>query len=316
MKYSAVDYKKFSSQRRFGIELEIGSTTTKIKVQSAIRLISDRSVVVTKYQPSVENNFWHVKNDGTCGTGGKKGIEIASFVGQGIRDLQHIADVAESLSKIGCKVNNKCGLHIHAEACDLTKNQVGVLLAYWIKIEKCLQYSLPSHRRDNEFCKMISSRILLPKYLPILASAENIYCLFSPGDLGYFENQDRRVNLNLVNYVRACVYGTNIRKTLELRWPEGTLNSLDIKCWTRLFLNFIDICKRKPIPANLDPCSLSEMLQYFGLSHEKGTFTIFSEGLFETKTWLLQRFIEHSEEYKKEAAQMLDLMWFPVRKYA
>lgn len=319
MKHLAVDYKKFSTQRRFGVELEVGSTISKVKVQAAIRSISDRPVVVTKYQPSTENRFWHVKNDATCGPKGRsgpKGVEIASFVGQGISDLVHIGDVAEKLSEIGCKVNNNCGLHIHAEAHDLSKSQVGVLLAYWIKIERCLQFALPERRRENEYCKMLSSRILIPKYLPLLTSADNFYCLLSPTDLGYYENQDRRVNLNLVNYARASLYGSNIRKTLELRWPEGTLSSVDIKCWTRLFLHFIETCKNRAFPRNFDACNLQEMLKYLGLGHEDKSFTILSEGLFETKTWLLQRFVEHSDEFKREAVDLLDFMWSPARKYA
>lgn len=319
MKYSSVNFKKFSSQRRFGVELEVGSTISKVKVQAAIKLVSERPVIVTKYQPSTENNFWHVKNDATCGPQGRngpKGVEIASFVGKGILDLQHIGDVAEKLSQIGCKVNNNCGLHIHADGCDLSKSQVGILLAHWIKIERCLQFSLPERRRENEYCKMLSSRLLLPKYLPLLTSADNFYCLFSPADLGYYENQDRRVNLNLVNYARACTYGSDIRKTLELRWPEGTLNSIDVKCWVRLFLHFIETCKNRPFPMNLDACNLSEMLKYLGLGHEDKSFTIFSEGLFETKTWLLQRFVEYSEDFKQEATDILDFMWSPARKYA
>jgi len=318
MKNLVVEYKKFSSQRRFGIELEVGNTISKTKIKTAIKSITDRPIVVTQYQPSTDNNFWHVKNDATCGPQGRfgpKGIEIASFVGRGIADLQHIAEVADKLSEIGCKVNNNCGLHIHADAIDLSKSQVGNIIAHWIKIEKCLQYSLPERRRANEYCKMISSQILIPKYLPLLTSAEKFYCLMSPSNIGYYDNQDRRVNLNIVNYTRACTYESKVRKTLELRWAEGTLSSKDIKCWTRLFLFFIDTCKNRPFPANFDVCNLSETLKYLGLGHEDNSFSIFSEGLFETKIWLLQRFLEHSEEFKKEASDILDLMLSPIAKY-
>lgn len=320
MKYSSVDYRKFSSCRRFGIELEIGNTIPKTKIKTAISSVSDFPVVITKYQPSVNNEFWHVKNDATCGPKGRlgpKGIEVASFIGKGIVDLQHIADVAQALSEVGCKVNDNCGLHIHAEAINLSTRQVGTLLAYWIKIEQCLQFSLPERRRNNEYCKLLSSRTQLPKYLPLLTGPENFYCLFSPADLGYYENQDRRVNLNLVNYVRACAYDTISRKTIELRWPEGTLDPTDIKCWTRLFLHFIETCKNRPLPANLSPCSVQEMLVYLGLGQEGSTFSILSEGLLDTKTWLLERFVKYAQnQYKIEALNILDFVWSPARKYA
>lgn len=320
MQQTAVDYRKFSSQRRFGIELEFGNTISKTKVKSVIKAISPVPVTVTRYQPSVNNNFWHVKSDATCGPLGRlgpKGVEVASFIGRGIADLQHIADVAVELSQSGCKVNDNCGLHIHADAADLSVKQVGNLLAYWFKIERCLQFSLPERRRDNEYCKLLGSKIQVPKYLPVLSSPENFYCLASPTNLGYFENQDRRVNLNLVNYARATLYGSDARKTIELRWPEGTLESADVKCWTRLFLHFIETCKNRAFPVNLAPASLPEMLVYLGLGQEGSTFSILSEGLLDTKTWLLERFVKYSQnQYAQEATNILDFIWSPARKYA
>lgn len=313
-----VNYKKFDSQRRFGIELEIGDTVTKTKIKSVIKSLSSRPALVTNYQPSTENHYWHIKNDATCGPMGRsgpKGVEVASYVGQGVDDLLHIAEVAEQLSLVGCKTNDNCGLHIHAEATDLTKIQVGTILAHWMKLEKCLQYSLPIRRRDNPYCQQISSCFIIPKYLNSFHTPENFYCIFSPVDIGYYENKDRRVTLNLVNYVRACYYQSNVRKTLELRWPEGTLNSRDIKCWTRLFLNFIDSCKDRPFPPDFSESGLDETLIYLGLGHENKAFTIFSEDFHETKTWLLERFIEHSPKFKKEAKKILNLMWLPVKKY-
>lgn len=328
VKSKCVNYKKFTSQRRFGIEFEIDNKITKVKIKNAIKSVSDHNSLITKYQPSTENNYWHIKNDATCGPLGRfgpKGVEVASYVGSGIVDLQHIAEVAEKLIQIGCQVNENCGLHIHADSADLTKAQVGAILAYWIKIEKCLQHALPARRINNVYCQMSRDKYL-GKYhfsdsdftvlFPKGTASENFYHIFSPTNLGYFENEDRRVNLNLVNYARACYYGNSVRKTLELRWPEGTLNPLDVKCWTRLFLNFIETCKNKSFPQNINECTISELLSCFGLEHEND-FTIFSEGLFETKTWLLERIVQYStnKNYKKEAIKVLNLIWSPIKKY-
>lgn len=325
---TTVTYKNFNSQRKFGIELEIGCTVSKVKIQSAIREISRKPAVVTRYQPSIDNGYWHIKSDATCGPKGRlgpKGVEIASFVGSGNPDLQHICDVSQSLSKIGCKVNDNCGLHIHADAADLTTNHVGTLLGYWIKIEKCLQFALPDRRRSNEYCRMVSDRYIIPKYVGVLDyvnssssnnKGSNLYCLMSPTNTGYYENSDRRQNFNLVNYARAMNYFQSGRTTLELRWPEGTLVPGDIAGWTRLFLGFIETCKDRPFPENIQQTSLIDVLDCCGLWHSQKGFTIFGKESFETRIWLLERFAKYESQYTNEAKELLDFICSPGKKSA
>jgi len=333
MLYSVVKYKKFVSQRRFGVELETGNTLTKAKVKSVLKTLSERASFVTKYQLSGDNPSWHVKDDATCGPLGRqgpKGVEIASFVGKGINDLQHIADVAEGLYRAGCRVNDNCGLHIHAEAKDLTTAQVGVIIAHWVKIEPIISMSLPLRRFDNPYCRTLRKNKLDSS---LRWSGEDIWEIFKPSNLNFYENEDRRVTLNLVNYARAIQYDSTHRKTLELRWPEGTLDGRDVRCWVRLFLSFIDTCKDRSMPSNLHTANLSDSLIYLGLSHDKDAFNIFSEGLHDTKTWFLERILQYGGndlgmvlhghpvintpgDIIKDAKKILNLMWSPIKKYA
>lgn len=321
MIYSSVKYKKFVSQRRFGVELETSNTLTKAKVKSILKVLSERKSKVTKYQLSADSPSWHVKDDATCGPLGRvgpKGVEIASFVGSGIIDLQHIADVAEGLYRTGSRVNDNCGLHIHAEAKDLTTSQVGILIAHWIKIESIIANSLPLRRIGNIYCRSMIKPMLTPLlYSSLKWHPEDIWEIFKPNNLNYYENEDRRLTLNLVNYARAIQYESQQRKTLELRWPEGTLDGRDIRCWVRLFLGFIDNCKNRNMPFNLRPVGLSDALIYLGLNHEKDSFFILSEGLHDTKTWFLERIILYSQDkfLIKDAKKILNLMWSPIKKY-
>jgi len=333
MAYSVVKYKKFVSQRRFGVELETGNTLTKAKVKSVLKTLSERTSFITKYQLSGDNPSWHVKDDATCGPLGRlgpKGVEIASFVGKGINDLQHIADVAEGLYRAGCRVNDNCGLHVHAEAKDLTTAQVGVIIAHWVKIEPILSMAMPLRRFENPYCRSLRKTKLDAS---LRWSGEDIWEIFKPNNLNFYENEDRRMTLNLVNYARAIQYDSTHRKTLELRWPEGTLDGRDVRCWVRLFLSFIDTCKDRPMPSNLYTANLSDALTYLGMNHDKDSFVIFSEGLHDTKTWFLERIIQYGSselcmalhghpaintpgDSVKEAKKILNLMWSPVKKYA
>lgn len=338
MKYLNVQYKKFESKRRYGVELETDGKLKKSRVQSALKTLSHHDSYVTKYQLSDGGNSWHVKDDATCGPQGRKGqkgVEVASFVGQGIADLQHIAEVADGLQKIGCQVNKNCGLHIHAEAIDISPTQMGVILAHWLKIEDILTLILPFNRCENEYCLPILSRCKWKSQIEEKKSSKweplDLWDLMIPQNIAPYENEERRVNLNLVNYARALHYSSNYRKTIELRWPEGTLSGHDIKCWVRLFLNFIDTCRDLPMPDNLERATLEETLTILGLNHSKESFLILSEGLHETKTWFLERIIENMTDFRlmihgcpvlnysktalNEAKNILNLMWEPVKKY-
>ena len=294
-------YKKFDSLRRFGVELETGKHLSKVKTAFQVERFSKRKVVVSSYAHTGDSNYWHVKSDASCG-----GPEIASFVCLGSQDLDHVAFIAEKLSLAGAKVNDRCGLHIHAEAIDLTPHQVSILLSYWLKMEDTLSLCLPRRRLTSVHCKNLcclgigeknTKKGLFSKDYFYNWTPQDVWFAFKPEDLTTTtNNSDRRFNLNLVNYVKALVKGNNYRKTLELRWPEGTLDPLDIKCWVRLFLNFIDNCKDKEMPISLNPVGLFETLIYLGLGHDKNNFYIFDEALYETKIWFLNRIIKFSKE--------------------
>lgn len=286
---------QFNSKRRYGIELETGCTLSKIKVKNIISRNSMYNVKSTGYELTFETDIWHVKDDATCGPNGrdgKRGVEIASFVGRGLDDLYHMSNIAETLYRYGSRTNENCGFHIHAEAKDLTEKHVGKLLAYWIKIEPILIYAMPSTRWANSHCRLILNKKAMNKNKKW--SSKDLYNYLKPSNISFYENDDRRVNLNLVNFARSIFVNSQHRKTLELRWPEGTLSGIDIRCWVKLFLNFIEICKKKPMPKNLMPLDLNGVLGCFGLSHEESLVSLCPE-LQEAKIWLLDRFVKFGD---------------------
>ena len=84
-----ITYRKYDIQRRFGVELEIGSEVKKKDIQSLILKNSDHFAYVTRYALSSENSYWHIKDDATCGLKGRKGpkgVEIASYIGKNLSD--------------------------------------------------------------------------------------------------------------------------------------------------------------------------------------------------------------------------------------
>lgn len=328
-----IKYVNFSSMRRFGVEIEVGHEVKKKDVHLAIKSSSQHDVYTSRYGLSSNNRHWHVKDDATCGIKGRKGpkgVEIASFVGNGNQDIDHISQMAGNLSQIGCKTNDNCGLHIHAEAVDFTVEQCSILVAYWIKIEKILSMALPIRRNRSEYCKFTfphDASFDFKLCRETKYSADLFWQIISPKNLGFFDNEDRRFNLNLVNFARSIRDQNLHRKTIELRWPEGSLDPIDIGCWTRLFLSFVENCKFMIMPNNLEDLSLQQTLCCVGLENLQ-SFTILSRNMHETKTWFLERIIKHESDSVEfyndekirntviEAKEILNKMWSPLRKYA
>lgn len=336
---NSIIHKEFDAKRRFGVELEIGDEIKKKAVQSAIVHISPHKVFMSKYALTSNNTYWHVKDDATCGRNGRhgpKGVEIASFVGRGLNDLNHISQTATHLSSIGCKTNPNCGLHIHADVCDLNVNQVSVITAHWIKLEFVISLLLPIRRMQNEYCKFIFSPfsdVTTKNNLTIRRDykyrVEDFWQKIVPSNLNIYDNNERRYNLNLVNFARAVEINSDHRKTLELRWPEGTLDSIEISNWVVFFLNLIEACKDKTMPNNLQPYSLQELLELLGIRQKKNKFVILGKMLHDMKTWICERIIKNDVDSSQfyahfstigfqqdcvcEAKKILEQMWSPIK---
>jgi len=148
-RFDAVEYKAFLATRRFGVEFEVSNNVEKRYIRSLVANHSRKKVRSTGYCQSVDNDYWHIKPDATCGVIGRfydRGWEVASPVCAGYRDALHIADVANGLRKGGVVANRNCGFHVHVDIHDFTPSQVGVLLAHWIQIEPYILASLPNSR--------------------------------------------------------------------------------------------------------------------------------------------------------------------------
>lgn len=317
-----IHYKKLTS-RKFGVELEMGEELTRNEVLSLLKPVTERKIKSTGYQQTETVDSWHIKTDSTCGSRGHhgpKGIEVASFVGSGEKDLQHIADVAEHLHNHGCRTNNNCGLHVHVDASDLSEIHVGRIMAHWIKLEGLIGSALPWRRLFSGYCQSVHDRVR-PSWLCKKWGPTELYHNLAPDDLRPTDNKDRWYSLNLVNYERACAFKIKDRKTLEFRWPEGTLSGPDVKGWTRLFISFVDSCKDRAMPGDLYSCSAEEGLRYLGLGHPQNFFYLFSDGLHETRTWFLERILKYNcllnlHDYAGEAKSILNRIWSPVRIYS
>jgi hypothetical protein len=274
------------SFRPFGVELESHPVLSGNEIVDIVKNNSRRQVIKTKWKQTFSNDFWHVKTDSTCGGGKLKGWEIASFKACGYKELIEICKVSKALRKGGLKCGEDCGFHVHVDISDFSIEQAAVLLAYWVKIEKIVLKSVPYFRTKNKYCRSISSKI---KSKNKKWNALDFWNCHKPKDKSIHLNKDKRVTMNLVNYVTfiedpSLFHG---RSTAEFRFPDGTFNERDIRNWVVFFVNFVDNIKNKQMPEDLVCVSkIDELLGICGIKNEKN------------KKWFFQRISVFDTEKK------------------
>lgn len=301
-------YVTFPTKRAYGVELELSSyNITKERVAKIIEKTDrNREVFVSGWSYSEENDYWHVKDDSSCGW------EIASYKSVGIKDLANIVKVTDAVAEAGAIVTPKCGFHLHVEVSDFTNDQIATLVAIWMKIEKVVTSSIPHHRVNNKYCRLLND--FYPKQsnkdLCGEGSVLKFWKAIKPNLKGNY-NLFRRVALNIWNYVE-----NSGKQTVEFRFPEGTLNSNDVKNWIRLLVHFVDYSKTQRFPDNTNEVGLQEALSLMGLVGTSN-FYILSQGLRDTKDWFLHRLLRYSRIKKQcmDAVDELNNMWSPVKVY-
>jgi len=306
-----VQYKTFKSIRNFGVELEVGNEYPRSFISNIIKNSTNMKVNISNYVQSVNNTCWVVKTDASCGKKIKSngmnegGYEIASFVASGITDIEKISKVAHFLKKGGVRANNNCGFHIHVNASDFNEEEMGRLISYWILIEDIFFNMVPFRRTVNRYCKKMKIKNNIYKEaMSAIKDSKKIWEMYKPKTINIRSPNEKRYSLNLLNFYAASKTKFK-RKTIEFRFPEGTLCQETIKNFIFILLNFTENMKStKP------PKSKNMNIEYFfnvcGLGEEK-TLCILDHDLIKVKIWFLKRLIRFSKvvDYKNQAKKLL-----------
>jgi hypothetical protein len=307
-----VSYKKFDSARNFGVELEVGNEISRSAISSVIKNTTKMKVSIANYSQSVNNSNWVVKTDASCGKKVRSngmnegGYEIASFVASGIEDAEKIARVAASLKRRKVRANDNCGYHIHVNVSDFLEEQVGNLVGYWVMIEDILFSAVPFRRTVNKYCKKVKlKKISFDGIIESLNTGKKLWEHFRPKVLNLRSPTEKRYSLNLLNYFVASRTKFK-RKTIEFRFPEGTLSRETVKNFILLLVNFVENVKNMPTPIVKEKKTIEEALIFLGLSDAK-SFCLLDLNLMKVKVWLLKRIVRYSKSiaHKDQAKAIL-----------
>ena len=229
-------------QRTYGVEIEISDY-----MEGGVRS-GELSPIVSALRnagiPAAQASYssgdqgrggrWKVVHDSSCGP------EIISPPLAGTSGLQEIAAVVKVLQELDARVTASCGLHVHHDASDLSRDDVARVTALYSANQEAISSLLPESRRPggqgSSFCR------------PLPADTKN-------------EVDLKRTYSHLQGKVRLChnIFGSDRymavnwqafdkHGTVEFRQHSGTLNARKIAYWVLLTQGIITAAKTRVSP--------------------------------------------------------------------
>jgi len=291
----------FSSNRRFGIEIELNAFDKKSRPDPGKRVAGieaiarevgkfcEQGVEIREWEHTQKNDKWVVKPDSSCG------LEVVTPPLKGWRGLLQTCRVVDGLARNPeIEADHRCSVHVHIEVADLTDEQRASVIAHWIKCEPVFMDSVPPERKRNRYCQFtgLSTKF---QHNTVLSPKE---WTDEVGDVKYY-------SLNCNQMRKALQQGNNDRRTIEVRIGEAGISkdAYALKNWVRLLIHFIEMCKVRPIPHEyeegkppltnsllwLDP---EDVFTLLGFNNNPQQYDL-SNGLTQTRNWFLARLLKN-----------------------
>lgn len=278
-----------SSERRFGIEIEINAFDGKNRPDDGKRVAgidqvcdlvgkhTEEGAEVRGYEHTNGNSTWIIKPDSSCG------MEICTPILKGWKGVNKVCTVVEALRKDSRIVaDSRCSVHLHTDISDLSKEQLAKVIMWWLKIEPIMMDAMPPERKRNRYCQFLG-------LTPLFQHDE----IFSHDDIIKKIGNVKYYTLNTNQYIK------NGRKSIEFRIIEGAgaRDPYLVKNWTRLILHFMDIALAHPFPVKYEEgnpwssiCWLDteDTMRFLGFSDNPKKYNL-SKGLEQARDWFLAR---------------------------
>ena len=206
----------FAETREFGVELEF--KTTKSAAQIAAALTEAGIPTLWEGYNHITRAYWKIVSDASVPGGWELVSPPLPFTDASFGQIETVSRVLISL---GCTVDRQCGLHVHHFANDLTANQIGKVLALYVKHESWFDGMLPASRRGtgNNYCRTLNIRG------DVASSVESFAAVRTRQDLD---------NLLGSRYFKVNHQSLYRHGTLEFRHHSGTIEAAKIVNWVKI----------------------------------------------------------------------------------
>lgn len=199
----------------FGVEIEILMTPglSQELIETALR-DDGINATIERYNHQTRQH-WKIITDASCGW------EIVSPILSGEQGLNELRKVCETLTRIGCKVDKSCGLHVHIGADRLGVAKVRSVVKRWLGNEDNFDSIQPRSRRgtSNQFCQPLA----------VTMRAHLIDNCLTIEDIAGLQST-RYSKLNLRSYFT--------HRTIEFRHHAGSTDTTKVVNWVKFLLDF------------------------------------------------------------------------------
>lgn len=237
--------------RRFGLEIEF--------VGDPIRLEQEMRARGLECERQGYNHrtmkIWKIVPDATV----RNGAELVSPPLRGEEGRRQVELASEALIAAGCKVDKRCGLHVHHEVTRLKVEDLRRFVTGWFNSRDAIDKLVAPSRRagQNHYCRELSSYDV--EFATRLSSMRRPDARIS---LRHF---DRYRSLNLASYPK---YGT-----VEVRQHQGTIEAKKILAWVAFGQAFIAAAiAGRTLDEQNTPTLLDELRLHGSLSEETTTY--------------------------------------------
>ena len=238
---------------KYGVEIEFLSPVNRSVIEQAV---NEAGVTCRDegYNHQLRT-WWKIVYDSSVNgkINGERagGLEIVSPPLTGEEGYRQVSIVCDVLEQLGCKVNRKCGLHVHVESSDLTLGEMRNVCAAWAKNEHVIDSLVPASRKgtNNSYCK---SRL----YASTSYSQNNLIANISDA-----RSKKQLIKLMCPNgrYWKLNMKALARHGTLEFRYHSGSMDAKKINQHIRFCIGFvqqykgIDMRTAEASTLNLEP---------------------------------------------------------------
>lgn len=209
----------------FGVELECIAPRTHSREHIA-RLIQEAGVACNAemYNHTTRVGHWKVVTDGSVLSSAGHGVELVSPPLRGEDGFAQLRKVCEVLTRIGCKVNKTCGLHVHVGAANQHLGFFKNLVRLYASAQDTIDTFLSPSRRgwSNVYCRPVQVNETA------LEAATTVAEVARAAGQGTSRDGTRYRKLNLQSFWQ--------HGTVEFRHHQGTVEAHKAENWTRLCL--------------------------------------------------------------------------------
>lgn len=211
----------------FGVELEfiIGNCGR----DELARRISNAGVACnSESYGHTTGRAWKIVTDASVDSSYTTGFEIVSPVLRGEDGFRQVQKVCEILKSSGCKVNLKCGLHVHVGAGDWLLEVFKNLMLLYKSAEKAIDSFMAPSRREsaNSYCKSLQ---ISPAGLAAATTMDELArACGQSGGRRNVRDSGRYYKVNLQSYWQ--------HGTVEFRQHQGTIEADKTLNWVKLCL--------------------------------------------------------------------------------